>query len=130
MIAYSPLAQGALSGKYGPDRRPRDWVRRTNPLYSRENLRRMAPLLRTLRAVARKHRRSVPQVALNWAVRDPRVVAIPGAKSAGQAEENARGGDWRMGPEDLRRIEEARRRLRLSRGPLEPVVRLFESLVS
>lgn len=128
LIAYSPLAQGALSGKYGPDRQPSDWVRRSHPLFSRENLRRAAPLLAALRLVGRKHRRSVSQAALNWLVRDPRVVAIPGAKSAEQARENAGAGDWKMTPAELRAIEAAARKVQLATGPLERLARLRESL--
>ena len=45
VIAYSPLAQGLLSGAYGPDNRPRD-VRRRNPLFLPDNLRRAGPLVR------------------------------------------------------------------------------------
>ncbi len=128
LIAYSPLAQGALSGKYGPDRQPSDWVRRSHPLFSRENLRRAAPLITTLGAVGKKHGRSISQVALNRLVCDPRVVAIPGAKSAAQAEENSGGGDWAMTPGERRRIDSAARALRLATGPLESLARIRESL--
>lgn len=128
LIAYSPLAQGALSGKYTPDHPPGDWVRRTHPLFSRENLRRTGPLIAALRSVGRKRGRSVSQVALNWLVRDPRVVAIPGAKDAKQAEENARGGDWRLAPAEVRAIDGAARKVRLATGPLERLTRLRESL--
>ncbi|MEM3087185.1 MAG: aldo/keto reductase [Halobacteria archaeon] len=128
LIAYSPLAQGALSGKYTPDHQPSDWVRRAHPLFSRENLRRAVPLITALRKVGKRRGRSVSQTALNWLVHDPRVVAIPGAKSAGQAEENARGGDWLMAPAELRSIEAAARGVDLATGPLARLARLRESL--
>jgi len=48
VIAYSPLAQGLLGGKYTVDNRP-GGVRAANPLFGTENLRRVAPLLDTLR---------------------------------------------------------------------------------
>ncbi|MGH3971284.1 MAG: aldo/keto reductase, partial [Mycobacterium sp.] len=51
VIAYSPLAQGLLGGKYGPDNRP-GGVRAINPLFGAENLRRIEPLLQTLRDIA------------------------------------------------------------------------------
>src|SRR6185312_14052280 len=51
IIAYSPLAQGLLGGKYGLDNRP-PGVRAVNPLFGTENLRRVEPLLQTLRDVA------------------------------------------------------------------------------
>src|SRR3712207_4398370 len=43
VIAYSPLAQGLLSGRYGGENRP-GGVRAVNPLFGTENLRRIAPL--------------------------------------------------------------------------------------
>ena len=52
VIAYSPLAQGLLGGKYSVDNRP-GGVRMLNPLFGRENLQRAAPLLDTLRQVPR-----------------------------------------------------------------------------
>ncbi len=54
VIAYSPLAQGLLGGGYGLDHRPRG-VRAANPLFGTENLRRVEPLLATLREVADAH---------------------------------------------------------------------------
>src|SRR6185437_1099998 len=51
VIAYSPLAQGLLGGKYGVGNRP-GGVRAMNKLFGTENLRRVEPLLQTLRDVA------------------------------------------------------------------------------
>ncbi len=81
VIAYSPLAQGLLTGKYSRDRLPSDEVRRGNPLFSNpENLEQALRLVEVLRDIARGRGKTVSQVALNWLIRDPNVVAIPGAK--------------------------------------------------
>ncbi len=56
VIAYSPLAQGLLGGKYGVDNRP-GGVRAVNSLFGTENLRRIEPLLQTLRDVAKERGR-------------------------------------------------------------------------
>jgi aryl-alcohol dehydrogenase-like predicted oxidoreductase len=87
VIAYSPLAQGLLGGKYGPDNRP-GGVRAMNPLFGTENLRRIEPLLQTLRAVATEVDAKPAQVALAWLISLPGVVAIPGASSVEQLEFN------------------------------------------
>ena len=89
IIAYSPLAQGLLSGKYDRDHRPTGFVRRANPLFSPDSLERAQPLLRTLREVADAHDATPAQVALAWVIRHPNVVAIPGASSVAQVESNA-----------------------------------------
>lgn len=87
VIAYSPLAQGLLSGKYTVDNRP-GGVRAANPLFGTENLRRIAPLLDTLRQVADAHHVKPAQVALAWLLGLPQVVVIPGASSVEQLELN------------------------------------------
>lgn len=76
VIAYSPLAQGLLGGKYGVDNRP-GGVRSVNPLFGTENLRRIEPLLQTLRDVATEAGAKPAQVALAWPISLPGVVAIP-----------------------------------------------------
>jgi aryl-alcohol dehydrogenase-like predicted oxidoreductase len=87
VIAYSPLAQGLLGGKYGVDNRP-GGVRAANPLFGTENLRRIEPLLQTLRDVAAEAGAKPAQVALAWLISLPGVVAIPGASSVEQLEFN------------------------------------------
>lgn len=87
VIAYSPLAQGLLGGKYGVDNRP-GGVRAVNPLFGTENLRRIEPLLQTLRDVAAEVGAKPAQVALAWLINLPGVVAIPGASSVEQLEFN------------------------------------------
>jgi aryl-alcohol dehydrogenase-like predicted oxidoreductase len=88
VIAYSPLAQGLLGGRYTPDRRP-GGVRAVNPLFGSENLRRAAPLLALLRELAAAHDAEPAQIALAWLIALPRVVVIPGASGVEQLESNA-----------------------------------------
>lgn len=87
VIAYSPLAQGLLGGKYGLDHRP-GGVRAMNTLFATENLRRVEPLLQTLRDVAADVGAKPAQVALAWLIALPGTVAIPGASSVEQLEFN------------------------------------------
>src|SRR3984893_7625798 len=74
VMAYSPLAQGLLGGKYGVANRP-GGVRATHPLFGTENLRRVEPLLQTLRDVATDVGAKPAQVALAWLISLPNVVA-------------------------------------------------------
>src|SRR3954470_15171022 len=88
VIAYSPLAQGLLGGRYDAQHRP-GGVRATNPLFGTENLRRVQPLLDVVREVAAAHEAKPAQIALAWLLGLPRVVVIPGASSVEQVEFNA-----------------------------------------
>nr|WP_294697063.1 aldo/keto reductase [uncultured Friedmanniella sp.] len=98
VMAYSPLAQGLLGGKYGPDRRP-GGVRAANPLFGTENLRRIGPLLDLLRDVAARHQAEPAQVALAWLLSLPQVVVIPGASSVSQLEFNVAAADLELSDE-------------------------------
>src|SRR4051795_4768281 len=108
IIAYSPLAQGLLSGKYGPDNRP-GGVRAVNPLFGADNLRRITPLLNPLREVAAGHNAKPAQVALAWLLSLPRVVVIPGASSVEQIEFNAAAADLDLEPSAVSALTDAAR---------------------
>ncbi|MGO9158604.1 aldo/keto reductase [Mycobacterium sp.] len=95
VIAYSPLAQGLLGGKYGLNNRP-GGVRAVNSLFGTENLRRIEPLLQTLRDVAAEADAKPAQVALAWLISLPGVVAIPGASSVEQLEFNVAAADIQL----------------------------------
>jgi len=115
IIAYSPLAQGVLTGKYTSKNRPRDPLRKLNILFDPQNLAKLEPLQQTLNRIAEEKGKSTGQIALNWLIKDPSVMAIPGVKSLRQAEENAGAGDFRLDERELRLIEEVYSQIKLSR---------------
>ncbi len=93
LIAYSPLAQGLLTGKYTPQNTP-SGVRRFR--YTRQRLAQVQPLIALLRQLGEAHGGKTPaQVALNWVICKG-AVPIPGAKNARQARENAGALGWRL----------------------------------
>ena len=108
IMAYSPLAQGLLGGKYSVDHRP-GGVRAMNPLFGTENLRRAAPLLELLRQVATAHGAKPAQVALAWLLSLPRVVVIPGASSVEQLEFNVAAADLDLDAGSVRELTAAAR---------------------
>jgi len=103
IIAYSPLGQGLLGGRYDVDHPPPPGVRSNNPLFLTENLERADPLLTALREIAAAHGARPAQIALAWVIRRPNVVAIPGASSVAQLEANVAAADL-----DLTDDEDAR----------------------
>jgi aryl-alcohol dehydrogenase-like predicted oxidoreductase len=111
VIAYSPLAQGLLGGKYGLDNRP-GGVRAMNPLFGTENLRRAGPLLQTLRDVATEVGAKPAQVALAWLISLPGVVAIPGASSVEQLEFNVAAADIELSADSRDALTRAARAFR------------------
>ncbi len=108
VIAYSPLAQGLLGGRYSAGNRP-GGVRAVNPLFGAENLRRAQPLLDLLREIARAHDAEPAQIALAWLLGLPQVVVIPGASSVEQMEFNAAAADIALTGEEQEALTAAAR---------------------
>jgi aryl-alcohol dehydrogenase-like predicted oxidoreductase len=102
VIAYSPLGQGLLSGRY-QDAPPRNF-RRVLPEFRASARARLTPLVAVLREVASAHGAAPAQVALAWLIRKPNVVAIPGASSVKQVEENVAAADLELDDEEAERL--------------------------
>jgi len=88
LIAYQPLASGALTGKYGMGARPTG-LRRFMGYFRRKGLEAVAPVVALLRAIGERYTKSPAQVALRWLIENDIVLPIPGAKNGKQAGDNA-----------------------------------------
>jgi aryl-alcohol dehydrogenase-like predicted oxidoreductase len=117
VIAYSPLAQGLLSGRYHRGSRPVNRVRTGSPLFLPENLDRAGDLIATLREVAGAHAATPAQIALAWVIRHPAVVAIPGASSLEQLESNVAAADIDLTEDQYQALNAASDRFRPITGP-------------
>lgn len=115
VVAYSPLAQGLLSGKYDAKNLPADKVRRQNPLFCHEeNLREAFKAIEVLKEIGEAHGKAPAQVALRWLLEQPGVIAIPGAKRPEQVEANAGALGWSLSPEERERLDRLTAGLELS----------------
>ncbi|MBF2001251.1 MAG: aldo/keto reductase [Synechococcales cyanobacterium M58_A2018_015] len=104
ILAYSPLAQGLLSGKYTAETAAPSGARRLDPRFSRSGLEKLAPVIQVLWSLAEQYERTPAQVALNWLIAQGNVIPIPGAKNADQARQNAGALGWTLAPEDVERL--------------------------
>jgi aryl-alcohol dehydrogenase-like predicted oxidoreductase len=107
VIAYSPLAQGLLSGRYSRDNRPANRVRALSPLFLPDNLDRAAGLIAALREVADAHSATPAQIALAWVIHHPAVVAIPGASGVDQLESNVAAADIQLSDDEYATLRAA-----------------------
>ena len=105
VIAYSPLAQGFLSGQYDSGRRPANRMRRHSRLFSSQSFSRADALLRTLRELAAAKGVAPAQIALAWTIRDPCVVAIPGASTVAQLEANAAAAEVELAADEIAALD-------------------------
>jgi aryl-alcohol dehydrogenase-like predicted oxidoreductase len=97
VVAYSPLGQGVLAGRT-------DWSgARFGRPQARLARRRdgLDPVQVVIRRVAEAHGATSAQVALAWVIAHPNTVAIPGARTIAQLEENAAAADLDLTEEEL-----------------------------
>jgi len=123
VIAYSPIAQGLLTGKYGSQNPPPPRRR-----VSSGTLESLQPLLKEMGRIGSAHGDKTPaQVAVNWCMAKE-TLPIPGAKNGRQATENAGALGWSLSAEDLARLDELIvRLLQLKTGP--PNLREWDAMV-
>jgi aryl-alcohol dehydrogenase-like predicted oxidoreductase len=116
IIAYSPLAQGLLSGKFhdDPGLLKGLGVRGLLPWFSKRNMERSRPLVTALKEIANAHGAAPASVALAWLVtfHGDAVTAIPGATSVTQAASNAAAMQVRLTSDELGRLDAVSRELR------------------
>jgi aryl-alcohol dehydrogenase-like predicted oxidoreductase len=112
LIAYSPLGRGVLSGKYKPGQSASD-MRRNIGLFKDAQLAKLMPLLDTLRNIGEAHGGKTPaQVALNWLVRQPNVLVIPGAKNVRHVQTSLDAISWEMTGTEAEQIAQASSKFR------------------
>ena len=117
-IAYSPLALGLLSGKYGGDRPLPKGLR---GILFRQLLAGIEPLLDCLREIALQRQVTPAQVALNWCM-SKGTMPIPGAKTLAQARDNIGALAWRLDSGELDSLD-----LIASRTPRQMVQNIFQT---
>jgi aryl-alcohol dehydrogenase-like predicted oxidoreductase len=109
VIVYSPMASGLLTGAMTRERAarfPKDDWRSGHPDFTEPGLSYNLALVDRLRLVAKRHERSVGEVAIAWTLHHPAVTgAIVGARNARQAEGVMRAGTMRLSNEALNEIE-------------------------
>jgi aryl-alcohol dehydrogenase-like predicted oxidoreductase len=106
IIAYQPLASGALTGKYADGNRP-PGLRRFMRSFRGSGREATAPVIGLLREIGARHDRTPAQVALRWLIEQGDVIPIPGAKNGRQAAANAEALTFRLPPDDIEALSQA-----------------------
>ncbi|SDN66829.1 Predicted oxidoreductase [Paenibacillus sp. yr247] len=111
VIAYSPLEQGILSGKFHKNpalvkaiKGPRKWA----SAFRESGLQKSKPLIEKLDEMAAKYDVSPTQIALNWLIHanGETVFAIPGASKVHHAEENVKAMQFMLTNADMQQISD------------------------
>lgn len=110
IIAYSPLAQGLLTGKFhdNPDLIKNAGYRKHFPAFKPKGLQKSRPVIDLLKELALKYNVTPSQIALNWLIHfnGETVVAIPGATKVKYAAENIGAMKFQLSAEDMNAIDQ------------------------
>jgi aryl-alcohol dehydrogenase-like predicted oxidoreductase len=99
-LAYSPIGQGRLTGKYTAANPPN---KKRN--FSNHPMETVEQIVAVLRRIGAAHGDRTPsQVALAWIIAKG-VVPIPGAKNRSQAEDNAGALGWQMTDDEIAELD-------------------------
>jgi methylglyoxal reductase len=108
LLAYTPLANGLLTGKVGTAREfASDDLRRDHPQFAPEIRSQVQEILEAIRPIAESYSVTLTQLAIAWTISQPAVThALVGVRTAEQACENARAGSIVLHPGDLKSLGE------------------------
>ncbi|KAF3226611.1 hypothetical protein TWF106_000351 [Orbilia oligospora] len=99
-LAYSPLAQGRLTGKYTSKNLPTG-----RRIYGNQPWEIIDPLLEAMKEIAEKRDVPVSAIALNW-VMCKGAIPLGGARNGKQAGENSKALGFRLTNEEVERLDE------------------------
>lgn len=106
ILAYSPLAQGLLTGKFGKGHQFESGDNRAdNKLFKGENYERAQIALEKLRPIAQRHQTTLANLALAWLIAQPQTCAIAGFRHAEQAADNALAAQVHLSADELAEID-------------------------
>lgn len=108
-VAFSPLANGFLTGKYTPDTKfeGKQDYRAGMPQYTEEGYEKAKALLAFLTELAAKKNATMGQLSLAWMInKKPYIVPIPGSRKMNRLEENFKAGDIVLTPEEVQEIDD------------------------
>lgn len=109
-VAFSPLANGFLSGKYGKDsvfEAGTDY-RSVMPQFTAEGIDKNASLLALLHGMAEEKHATSAQISLAWMLcKKPYIVPIPGTRKLNRLKENAGASEIFLTKEEVEALDQA-----------------------
>ena len=121
ILAYSSLAQGILTGKFGDNPQFTEGDHRADHrLFQPENYQRVQKALSELKPIAEQHNCTLAQLALAWSIAQPQTNAIAGARNSHQVLDNVRAVDVALSSEEIANIDRIGRQVtdRLDNNPV------------
>ena len=112
LVAYSPIDQGAITGKYNENNLPKDIWRRTSTLFTKPNMRRIKPLIEALKELSENHEVKPVNIALRYLI-DKGAVPIVGVKNKNQVEDLLKTFEFRLTSDEMKYLNDILNKIKL-----------------
>ena len=110
LVAFSPMANGFLTGKYGKGTKfdPKYDYRASMPQFTDEAAERNRELLQLLSDLAEAKNATSAQISMSWMLcKKPWIVPIPGTRKEERMIENAGAADIKLTEREVKKLDEA-----------------------
>ena len=117
MVAFSPIANGFLSGRYTGNEKfdPNSDYRAVMPQFSPKAIVQNQKLLEFLQSLAEQINATPAQISLSWMLcKKPWIVPIPGTRKEGRMQENADAANIKLTPNEVEKIDQALNSMEMS----------------
>lgn len=108
LVAFSPLANGLLTGQIHQSKFDKDDLRNKMPQFTDEAYQKNQELMNLLQEIADRHEATVAQISLAWMInKKPYIVPIPGSRHLNRIEDNMKAAEIKMGAQEVAQIDQA-----------------------
>lgn len=117
LVAFSPMANGFLTGKYGKGERfdPKNDYRAAMPQFTDDAVEQNATLLALLHNIAEQKNATPAQISLAWMLcKKPWIIPIPGSRKEGRMQENAGSADVTLSSCEVQALDDALDKMKMS----------------
>ena len=116
-VAYSPLANGILTGKYkaGMQFDSKTDFRAMMPQFQDESYKQNEELFYLISSMAEEKNATMSQISLAWMLnKKPWIIPIPGSRKPERMKENQEAANVRLSSEDVKKIDSALNKMKMS----------------
>ena len=117
LVAFSPMANGILSGAYGKDSKfdSKTDYRSVMPQFTAEAMDKNQALMNLLEETARSKNATKAQISLAWMIdKKPWIVPIPGTRKLSRLKENAGAADVNLTAAEIQALDDALNHMEMS----------------
>lgn len=108
LVAFSPLANGLLTGKFMQSQFPEGDLRNGMPQFTEEAIKKNQQLMDLVKKIAERHNATDAQISLAWMVnKKPYIVPIPGSRHLNRIKDNLAAGEIKMSADEVAQIDKA-----------------------